>query len=200
MFRYSLNFKNLLINTMKSNYNVRNYSSSRILNSSSVRHAKVRRSLESKTEIPVVNPNLDPNSKVLMYNGLFVIFCSFCSAGVYYIDGKFSSLEKNTSDKFSSLEKNIASFEKNTNDKFINLEKNTSDKFINLEKNTNDKFANLEKSITGLERITNDKITNLERITNDKITNLERNVNDKFTNIEKIQSKNVKPESAVRWW
>jgi hypothetical protein len=200
MFRYSLNFKNLLINGVKTNYNVRKYSSARLAKERSIESSAIRRSLKSKTEIPVVNPNLDLNSKVLMYNGLFVIFCSFCSAGVYYIDGKFSSLEKNTSDKFSSLEKNIASFEKNTNDKFINLEKNTNDKFINLEKNTNDKFANLEKSITGLERITNDKITNLERITNDKITNLERNVSDKFTNIEKIQSKNVKPEAVVKWW
>jgi hypothetical protein len=172
MFRYSLNFKNLLINAMKTNYDVRNYSSARFAKERRIENSAIRRSLKCKTEIPAV---YYPNSKVLMYNGLFVIFCSFCSAGVYYyIDNKFSSFEKDTNEKFRRFANNtiykfsdIASFEKN-----INYE------FINLEKNTNDKFANLEKNITGLERITNDKITN----------------------IENIQSKNVKPEAVVKWW
>jgi hypothetical protein len=117
---------NLLINGMKTNYNVRNYSSARA-KGRRIENSAIRRSLKSKTEIPVV---YYPNSKVLMYNGLFVIFCSFCSAGVYYIDGKFSSFEKDTNEKFRRLENNtiykfrkIASFEKNINDKITNIEK-----------------------------------------------------------------------------
>lgn len=125
MFRYSLNFKNLVNNSTNLNYKVRNYSPSRtysrVAKERIIENPVISRSLKGKIGIHVVNSNLDPNSKVLMYNGLFFIFCSLCSAaGVYYIDGKFSSFEENTNNKFISLEKNI-------NDKFENLERTTND-------------------------------------------------------------------------